>query len=448
VSVPEPQVQPPKDRTFEFSLWHLTGDRRGSEERFVGDRVSIGRGRNNHCSFDPEKERSVSHRHCEIRVEDQTAFVYDIGSLNGTYLNGRRVRRAPLADGDEIGLGREGPRLRFSVRSGELADPLRAQNHQLGGTSQEPQPVLGTASLPQPALQERQRWRATILGIVILVVLGAGGWCGEVLLDRIETLESSQTPDGTKSPAPSQRTGEETTPSSEGGTNSAVGQALASQVVELYGCVRNRWGQSQTYYERLGWGGMVTPASVVTTYDVFQKLRVWLRLEVSEPGATKEIIAAPDGRPELGATVEAFVLHPEAMTGDWGNLALLLLPEDCTLPRAALADPPVDHVRFRLPRHASVSLQVREISDGSRTAVRRPEQAVFLRFEVPEGGMAPPAGMPLFSGSEIVALSLGPHLSGWAITARPMRDLLKVAATATPELLPSEPLAPHETRPR
>jgi hypothetical protein len=416
----------------------------------LGDRVSIGRGRNNHCSFDPEKERSVSHRHCEIRVEDQTAFVYDIGSLNGTYLNGRRVRRAPLADGDEIGLGREGPRLRFSVRSGELADPLRAlTNHQLGGTTQEPQPALSSASLPQAGLDTvRQRWKGVLLGIVILVVLGAGAWFVKVLLDRIETLESSQTSDGTRSPEAAKGSGELTTPSSEGGSGSAVGQAQPSQVVELYGCVRNRWGQTQNYYERLGWGGIVTPASVVTTYDVFQKLRVWLRLEVSEPGATKEIIAAPDGRPELGATVEAFVLHPEALTGDRGNLALLLLPEDCTLPRAPLADPPVDRVHFRLPRHASVALVVREISDGNRTAVRRPEQAVFLRFEVPEGGMPPPAGMPLFSGSEIVALSLGPHLSGWAIAARPMRDLLKVATTATPELLPSESLAPNETRPR
>ena len=87
-----------------FGLLHLSGSRRGDVERFQSDRVCIGRGRNNDCTFDPERERSVSHRHCEIRIEDAAPVLYDMGSLNGTYVNGRRVRRVGLQPNDEIGL--------------------------------------------------------------------------------------------------------------------------------------------------------------------------------------------------------------------------------------------------------------------------------------------------------------------------------------------------------
>lgn len=51
---------------------------------------------------------TVSRRHVEfVRGDAPSGFrVRDVGSLNGTYLNGTRVDDAPLSNGDEIQIGR------------------------------------------------------------------------------------------------------------------------------------------------------------------------------------------------------------------------------------------------------------------------------------------------------------------------------------------------------
>lgn len=48
---------------------------------------------------------TVSRRHVEIRREAEGYVVYDVGSLNGTYVNRQRVDRAPLRNGDELQIG-------------------------------------------------------------------------------------------------------------------------------------------------------------------------------------------------------------------------------------------------------------------------------------------------------------------------------------------------------
>jgi DNA-binding winged helix-turn-helix (wHTH) protein len=51
-------------------------------------------------------DRAVSRRHARILVDERGATLEDLGSKNGTLLNGRPLAApAPLADGDEIGLG-------------------------------------------------------------------------------------------------------------------------------------------------------------------------------------------------------------------------------------------------------------------------------------------------------------------------------------------------------
>ncbi len=96
---------------------HLSGSKSGSKEAFDRESVLIGRGKSNDVSLDPFLDPTVSSQHAEIRLEQEGFVLYDMGSLNGTYLNGSGVRRATLKDGDEISLGQEGPRLifRFSL---------------------------------------------------------------------------------------------------------------------------------------------------------------------------------------------------------------------------------------------------------------------------------------------------------------------------------------------
>jgi hypothetical protein len=48
----------------------------------------------------------VSRHHAEIRVEDGEVVLVDLGSTNGTFVNGQPVRRVALADGTRVTLGR------------------------------------------------------------------------------------------------------------------------------------------------------------------------------------------------------------------------------------------------------------------------------------------------------------------------------------------------------
>jgi hypothetical protein len=48
---------------------------------------------------------TVSRRHAELRVVDGRWMLRDLGSSNGTYVNGRRVTEVEVAAGDEILLG-------------------------------------------------------------------------------------------------------------------------------------------------------------------------------------------------------------------------------------------------------------------------------------------------------------------------------------------------------
>jgi pSer/pThr/pTyr-binding forkhead associated (FHA) protein len=48
---------------------------------------------------------NASRRHAEV-VQDNASYVLvDLGSTNGTELNGRRITRETLADGDRITIG-------------------------------------------------------------------------------------------------------------------------------------------------------------------------------------------------------------------------------------------------------------------------------------------------------------------------------------------------------
>ena len=51
-------------------------------------------------------DTGVSRHHAELRVEDSQVVLVDLGSTNGTFVNGQPVRRVALTDGTSITLGR------------------------------------------------------------------------------------------------------------------------------------------------------------------------------------------------------------------------------------------------------------------------------------------------------------------------------------------------------
>lgn len=85
--------------------------------------VRIGREPGSTILFSGDAAKVVSTRHAEIRFEGGTWVVADLGSRNGTYLNGRRLSAtAPVKVGDTIRLGESGPQLRIAA----VAEALEA----------------------------------------------------------------------------------------------------------------------------------------------------------------------------------------------------------------------------------------------------------------------------------------------------------------------------------
>lgn len=59
-------------------------------------------------------DTNVSRRHAQVSLDDGSVLVIDLGSTNGTFLNGRRVTRATVKPGDDLTIGTT--RLRVEVR--------------------------------------------------------------------------------------------------------------------------------------------------------------------------------------------------------------------------------------------------------------------------------------------------------------------------------------------
>lgn len=85
------------------SLMVRSGPQAGARFTVSGDLIRLGRHPDSDISLD---DISVSRRHAEIRQDGREFVLRDAGSLNGTYVNQRRVDSVVLQQGDEILIGR------------------------------------------------------------------------------------------------------------------------------------------------------------------------------------------------------------------------------------------------------------------------------------------------------------------------------------------------------
>ncbi|WP_437879059.1 trypsin-like peptidase domain-containing protein [Sorangium sp. So ce513] len=94
---------------------HTFGRNAGSVELHDRRVVRFGRAPDNDVVFDPNHDRDASSYHAEARLEATGWVLYDLDSRNGTYAGGQRIRRHPIASGDEITFGAKGPRVRLEL---------------------------------------------------------------------------------------------------------------------------------------------------------------------------------------------------------------------------------------------------------------------------------------------------------------------------------------------
>jgi eukaryotic-like serine/threonine-protein kinase len=144
------QVERKSSPASEVTLHVTAGPLRGKE--FVFNKPSaciIGRAQDCDIQLSPEEDREVSRHHCLLEFIPPTIRLCDLGSTNGTFVNGQRVvthwsgeslhdqsRAGPfeaeLRNGDEISLGKTV--LRVSVHTGTDESRASPDSEETPGT--------------------------------------------------------------------------------------------------------------------------------------------------------------------------------------------------------------------------------------------------------------------------------------------------------------------------
>ena len=172
----------------------LSGARAGQIEAFRKGYIGLGRHPLSDVRFDAERDLDVSSRHAAIVRRNEGFVVQDLGSRNGTFVNGTRISGDTLLkDGDVIGFGANGPALEFAMIESEDDLPATTAAEGLAERSSSPRDVMPAAHAPassprataprpstgvriavEVARQTAQLRRTTKILIVVLLIVGTG----------------------------------------------------------------------------------------------------------------------------------------------------------------------------------------------------------------------------------------------------------------------------------
>jgi len=142
-------------------LRFLSGARAGQVEVFRKAYIGLGRHPLSDARFDAEGDLDVSSRHAAIIRQGETFLLRDLGSKNGTLVNGQATSGdVALKDGDVIGFGPNGPALEFHI--------LEAGAREDSGRPSEPAGVAAETRRQITSLR-----RTTEVLLVLLVVSAA-----------------------------------------------------------------------------------------------------------------------------------------------------------------------------------------------------------------------------------------------------------------------------------
>jgi S1-C subfamily serine protease len=160
-----------------------------TEQQFAKHAVRIGRKPDCDVRFDPAKDLAVSGDHAELHERDGRLFLVDLGSRNGTFVNGVRIAgEFELSDSDVVRLGSAGPEMSCQFTRSAAVETVRETAPAKQG--------IGAQTMARAihvATEEERSKSRKSLAIVALavVVLMAGGfawyqWQNEQIQQDVE----------------------------------------------------------------------------------------------------------------------------------------------------------------------------------------------------------------------------------------------------------------------
>ncbi|MEK6768442.1 MAG: trypsin-like peptidase domain-containing protein [Gemmatimonadota bacterium] len=122
----------------------VSGARAGQHDVFDKSYIGIGRHPLSDVRFDAEKDLDASTRHAAIVKTGDSYLLRDLGSRNGTFVNGEKIEGdRTLADGDKLRFGGHGPEVEFNVQREQeevIMAAVRAPARTSPAPSSEPAP--------------------------------------------------------------------------------------------------------------------------------------------------------------------------------------------------------------------------------------------------------------------------------------------------------------------
>src|SRR5262245_50388096 len=108
---------------MEVVLRVTSGPHTGQEYLLKGSDTCVV-GRSSHVRFSMHQDPLLSREHFRVELNPPHCTLADLGSTNGTKVNGRRVELTPLRDGDVITAGDSSFVIRLERRTGEGPIPV------------------------------------------------------------------------------------------------------------------------------------------------------------------------------------------------------------------------------------------------------------------------------------------------------------------------------------
>ncbi len=171
--------------SVEFRI--TTGARAGARERFEKSVVSIGRHPMNDLRFDINLDGDVSGRHAELRSVGGRHLLYDLGSTNGTFVNGEQViTERDLHDGDVINFGGpSGPHVTFVSEAApdQPHVPLTPTNP----PTLAPPRVNTEVRIARAVQTQTGKLRQLVIALSALVIVGGGGVAYVIMRSNVES---------------------------------------------------------------------------------------------------------------------------------------------------------------------------------------------------------------------------------------------------------------------